>query len=291
MDDPDFPPLENLIIKPAASIAPVRVAPPWPGDQGTVAAPPATPVAQVTASPLIPDQTPPPGALTGHQNAPSAAIPVTSMTGMPPRAGESEKVRMNDANSNGTAAVGGQADTRSPDGAAPVVGTGRPDGGPTQSNIPQTLGRRLVKDAPGSLESPQGVSAGAEAAAPRDFPPVSTGHTSGGVSADIGLIAGPAQHWPLSKRLDFALLWRAIELPVSKIADHFGMSVRNVRRLRVPFGLESRPALQWLDREARRGLLPFEDSAKDMTPEGRKLLKTAQAQRRINDAARAAKRR
>ena len=198
---------------------------------------------------------------------------------------------MNNAIQNETMGPGGHVDSDLPDIAALVVGRAAADTQP--AHAPYTAAPQVPLGNVGyneSFERP-GVSAEAEAAAKTIFPPPGTGHASVAVATDIVLTGGADARWPLSRRLDFALLWRSLELSVAEVARHMKMSERHVRRLRVAFGLETRAALQWLDQSARRNLLPFEEFAEYMTPEGRKLLKIAQARRRINDAARAAKRR
>ena len=105
-------------------------------------------------------------------------------------------------------------------------------------------------------------------------------------SPDTPLRAPSADHWTPAERLEFMILWRAIELRVAEIAAHFGLSVRHLQRLRADFGLDVRPALRRLDRPARRRLVAFEAMAAFMTPRGRTLLEIAHARRRVQDEAR-----
>lgn len=90
---------------------------------------------------------------------------------------------------------------------------------------------------------------------------------------------GEVDHWTISERLDFVILWRAIELTTAEIAAHFGLSQRHLQRLRADFGLDIRPALRRLDRAARKRLVAFEEWAAFMTPRGLALLKVAQGRR------------
>lgn len=99
---------------------------------------------------------------------------------------------------------------------------------------------------------------------------------------------GEAWNWTVSERLDFVVLWLAVELSTAEIAAHFGLTTRHLTRLRTDFGLAARPGLRRLDRAARQRLVAFEVWSAFMTPMGQALLKVAQARRQVQDEARAA---
>ena len=106
------------------------------------------------------------------------------------------------------------------------------------------------------------------------------------IAADIVPRAGSAARWTLSARLDFVVLWLAIELTTAEVAEHMGLSKRHLRRLRTDMGLESRSTLFRLDRKARRRLVAFEDFLPFMSLRGQALLRVAQERRRVHDEAR-----
>lgn len=95
-----------------------------------------------------------------------------------------------------------------------------------------------------------------------------------------------SETWALATRFEFLAMWLAIELPLVDLAAYFGLSVRQVERLRKDFGLGDRPALRRLGRRARQRLVTHETLAGFMTPRGQALLRVAQARRRVQDAAR-----